>query len=114
MTRARHSVPWFVLVVLLVIFFYVWPGVWRFRYYSEGRRRLDVLTGRLYERYRGDQWYTHGFSGYRAQEICQESFSKGRTAAEVARSHPDWDPGAVRQEYWMWVANRRGWIPVTH
>lgn len=52
------------LVLLLVAFFYVWPGVWRYRYYESRvsseyasrsfSLRTDKLTGQV------QQWVTPG------------------------------------------------------
>lgn len=43
---AAYTTP----VLLLIIFLFVWPGVWRYTYYERGMLRLDRLTGKMYRR----------------------------------------------------------------
>jgi hypothetical protein len=44
------------LVAALLVFFYVWPGVYRYKYYTDGVERVDILTGQLFELQPGGGW----------------------------------------------------------
>ncbi len=61
--RLRNQALIVVLVLVLLVFFYVWPGVWRYRYYEMHLRhsslaipmRTDKLTGQV-QTYRQGAW----------------------------------------------------------
>ena len=64
--KIKSQILLIVLVLFLLCFFYVWPGVWRYRYYethvslgegmsSTHSMRTDRLTGQV-QIYREGRW----------------------------------------------------------
>jgi len=63
--KVKNQVLLIAMMVVLVVFFYVWPGVWRYKY-ERTTTRTDRLTGQIQEWKQTGQEFTVDLTTYRS------------------------------------------------